>query len=884
MNRMLRFLAICSLSLIFFTSAYAQEMGEPVPEVDAPIETDALTELGGDIDLLDPDDVTTEERVGAAAQLAEQERVRRAAAAREGRQALDRALQAMQQGQWANAVSLFDQAQSKMQRVEQLEEELEMARQQKSEAQFQMARAIYERRRQGGDLEQAERFLRHSLETWPQNPKPALLRQDIADYKNRVLAGKEEQPIEQEEKYKTARERVETLLARGRRELEIGDYDQAERTFEQVLIHDRYNHAALRFIERVAEKRWEARRVERRATTMKMMDEAEQRWLLPLRVDQRGALDEFEQTTGGFEIRESALEQKLNSIVIDEIRFQRANISDVISFLVQASREQDPDGSGVNIIFMDPELSEGGGGTGGIDRAPSPADADPFGFGASPAAGGRAGDRDRDSAMASIPPITLELRRVTLLDALKTVTDISGLYYRVERNMVIIEREGRGRLITRFYPVDPTRWTLVTDSLGGGGGGARAGGGDPFGGDPFGGREARAPAGDGPDLTELFTRYGVRIPQGGDIAYEPLIAQLVVTLTPDQFPQFEEVLNKINVAPRQVEIEARFVEVLQRDLEQFGFEWILTDNAEILVQDGPGPVSSRPRIQADANQSGATGGLRFFDFDAQANNISPQRRTATGNNFLGDILSFSGILTNPELRMVVQALDQKGNTDLLSAPRVTTVHGVNAIIEVVEEIIYPTEFTITQSDVGDVLAGDNASIFLPPTVEPGAFETRGVGVILNVTPTVNADNYTINLVMLPEIAELVDWLQYGSSIPTTDGGEFLINIPQPVFASRNITTSMIVWDGHTVVMGGLIREDLLTFEDKVPILGDLPILGRLFRSEGRRSEKRNLLIFVTARLVDPAGNSVNSFDRQDLISSGQQDGGMSSRGGPVEMQ
>ncbi|MEX2605848.1 MAG: hypothetical protein WD708_00745, partial [Kiritimatiellia bacterium] len=96
-------------------------------------------------------------------------------------------------------------------------------------------------------------------------------------------------------------------------------------------------------------------------------------------------------------------------------------------------------------------------------------------------------------------------------------------------------------------------------------------------------------------------------------------------------------------------------------------------------------------------------------------------------------------------------------------------------------------------------------------------------------------------------------------------------------------TSMIVWDGHTVVMGGLIREDLLTFEDKVPILGDIPILGRLFRSDGRRSEKRNLLIFVTARLVDPAGNSVNTFDRQDLI-SGQKGGGMSSRGAPVQIQ
>jgi general secretion pathway protein D len=78
---------------------------------------------------------------------------------------------------------------------------------------------------------------------------------------------------------------------------------------------------------------------------------------------------------------------------------------------------------------------------------------------------------------------------------------------------------------------------------------------------------------------------------------------------------------------------------------------------------------------------------------------------------------------------------------------------------------------------------------------------------------------------------------------------------------------MIVWDGHTVVMGGLIREDVVRFKDQIPLLGDLPIIGRLFRSEGTRSEKRNLLIFVTARLVDPAGNSVNP-SRSDLVSGG----------------
>jgi general secretion pathway protein D len=78
-----------------------------------------------------------------------------------------------------------------------------------------------------------------------------------------------------------------------------------------------------------------------------------------------------------------------------------------------------------------------------------------------------------------------------------------------------------------------------------------------------------------------------------------------------------------------------------------------------------------------------------------------------------------------------------------------------------------------------------------------------------------------------------------------------------VFRSSKVNTSLVIWDGQTVVMGGLIREEVVTFHDKVPILGDIPLLGWFFRSNGEYSRKKNLLIFVTARLVDPAGRPVH---------------------------
>ena len=257
-----------------------------------------------------------------------------------------------------------------------------------------------------------------------------------------------------------------------------------------------------------------------------------------------------------------------------------------------------------------------------------------------------------------------------------------------------------------------------------------------------------------------------------------------------------------------------------------------------------------------------TQGNRFFSYNSGNLNIQPASMiTQTANQtMLGGILSASSVLTNPEVTVVLQALSQHGGTDLLSAPRVTTRSGVNAQIQVVKEIIYPTEFDVTQPTMNS-----DGNVTMSPVVTPGTFETRETGVILNVTPTVGPDGYTIDLVMAPEVAELVDWIQYGSQITVETGiigakqqNTYLFNMPQPIFTSRNVTTSIVIWDGQTVVMGGLIREELTTIKDKIPILGDIPLLGWLFRSEGEYSQKKNLLIFVTARLVDPAGRPIHT--------------------------
>ena len=107
------------------------------------------------------------------------------------------------------------------------------------------------------------------------------------------------------------------------------------------------------------------------------------------------------------------------------------------------------------------------------------------------------------------------------------------------------------------------------------------------------------------------------------------------------------------------------------------------------------------------------------------------------------------------------------------------------------------------------------------------------------------------------MTEFEGFVEYGGPSIATTGGP-TVTVPagfyQPIFSTREVSTEVTVFDGATVVLGGLTRDEVKTVNDSVPILGDIPGVGRLFRSEGETRQKRNLLIFVTANLVSPGGS------------------------------
>jgi len=216
----------------------------------------------------------------------------------------------------------------------------------------------------------------------------------------------------------------------------------------------------------------------------------------------------------------------------------------------------------------------------------------------------------------------------------------------------------------------------------------------------------------------------------------------------------------------------------------------------------------------------------------------------------------------------------------------------------VTEYIYPQDYDVTVQSTGTT-SGSNGSSSgggsILAMVEPQNFTMREVGVILDVTPEVTSEGQMINLELKPQVVSEPTWHDYGMKVPiqqsapafsvtagTTDAlanfikqfyqsqsdAQQYYNVPmeQPFFKVRSIDTKLSIYNGATVVMGGLITEERKSMDDKVPFLGDIPYIGRLFRSRSEWSSKRNLLLFVTARLVDPRGRQVKMGGGDDLSS------------------
>jgi general secretion pathway protein D len=652
-----------------------------------------------------------------------------------------------------------------------------------------------------------------------------------------------------QKEFLTKEREIAARMKTGKQYFLTGEYDKSKDFYESVMREDPENTEAIRMLHKIMEIKERVAIQEREMTRDGMITDARKAWN---RRDyaETGELGEMRtNTVGGVrpppdEVVRQQILAKMEKIILPEIDFKQAFIRDVIDFLSKQSQEHDKaeaDGAskGVNIV-----LNLAAGAQPKTDAAP--AVSDPFvtqpPTGQAPAAGSE-----------NVNLITFQARGISLLEALKIVCSVANLKYRVEGSIVMVLPldAPESKIVHRMYDVLPSFVTRMNEMKNVFGGLAGPGGapGAPAPGAPPGG------VGGEQDLKAMFAGFGIAWPQGSSIQHVPQIGKLIVANTVDNLATFEKVLGVLNVVPAQIEIEARFVEVRQTDIESLGFEWLLNDNWEIMQRRGMAdlPANQRQRvvIGADSADGGMTSGNRFMRSGAML--------PASAGNINDNLLHVSSVLTNPELTMILHAMQQKGNADLLSAPKVTTKTASEATIKVVREYIYPTEFTVTP--IMGTTAGAGIATIVGGVVEPASFETREVGVILSVMPEVTPDGQMIDLTMTPQVVDEPEWENYGSEYTAPDGSVTRLPMRQPIFKSRSVQTSLSIYNGSTVVLGGMINEIRTAVDDKIPLLGDLPLIGRLFRSQYEHSDKRNLLIFVTARLVDPGGRAITPTEK-----------------------
>ncbi len=296
---------------------------------------------------------------------------------------------------------------------------------------------------------------------------------------------------------------------------------------------------------------------------------------------------------------------------------------------------------------------------------------------------------------------------------------------------------------------------------------------------------------------------------GKDIAPERIVEQqvnivadkdsrkVILQASPRYFDKVKNIIAELDEPPAQVMIQALLVDVRVSDNLEYGFEAVGQDLA----------------FTKASNEAGTPG-------------IGPNHDIIVGTDIgaagSGALAGFTFALNGEDFNLLLRALQVDGKLQILSRPQIMARDNVEAEIQIGQRVPYPTGST-TSSDTGNITT---------------QIQYEDIGIILKVTPHINPDGYVI-LDVAPEISSISD-----STIQISEG------LNATVFNKTKASTTVAIKDGETIVIGGLFRTERRHRENKVPFLGDIPVLGYLFKSLSNIDEKTELLIVLTPKLVD----------------------------------
>ncbi|MCP4683583.1 MAG: type II secretion system secretin GspD [Desulfobacterales bacterium] len=289
------------------------------------------------------------------------------------------------------------------------------------------------------------------------------------------------------------------------------------------------------------------------------------------------------------------------------------------------------------------------------------------------------------------------------------------------------------------------------------------------------------------------------------IAADSATNSLIITAQKDDYLVLEDVIKRLDITRSMVYIEALIMEVSTTKDFELGVEWRAGEKF--------GSVDGK--AVAAFGASAPPKGL-LPSVDATTGVLTGPTGLALG--ILGDNIQI-GDIKFPSIGAIIRAYKYDSDVHILSTPQIMTTDNEEAEIYVGKNIPYLTRKEESPTD---------------PNRDYSSYEYKDVGITLNITPQINQERF-VRLQLAQEVSQVVE-AQSESGLPTT--------------LKRVAKTTVVIRDGHTIVIGGLIDETLDNSDYKVPCLGNIPLIGRLFRSTVRSGEKTNLFIFLTPHIIE----------------------------------
>ena len=621
---------------------------------------------------------------------------------------------------------------------------------------------------------------------------------------------------------------------------ETGQLAKAEERYEDVLEADPFNQVATEGIQKIYEERALVAEKARDLSNLERRREVREAWnnIYP----KSGA------AVGGIEITGAmtaspayVLEKKLQKTVIPQVDFSGADLETIRRALISLSRTYDPETAkgGVNFVVS--------------------------------------------TDVANPQPVTLRLRQTSLAEVVRYISQIAGVKARITDIGVTFGPlvEKRPELNSQNFTVSPSffkgangKEDAGTDAPRGAGGGTAITGSDSA----------------GKNEQKKLEDLGVVFPTGAYAVYNQKTSQLKVVNNQEMLDMIGQLISAAEEQTLLIQVGVRLVEINQLDLDTITVNSTLGGSGINLLSPVPAgfdstsggatPSASTQRgVNAQLNQIQGVGLLPNNTLQSflQSGVLAGTNQTSS---YALNTMDLGGtILNGMQLRTLIQAVSQKNSANVLANPSIILKRGQKGVIEVTQEFKYVKEYsdpqssirTINSTSTNQTTANNNLQGVPGPETVIGAFPSQisdpvPIGVKMGVKPDVTGDNSRVLLELEPSFVDFEGFINYGTQINSAYTLTYFNqavtimtnNIQQPVFIRRDLTLPAVeVSDGYTLLLGGLLREDIQKIDEKVPIIGDIPIFGRAFQGKTEQAIKKNTLIFVTPRILDVSGQPLN---------------------------